>query len=108
DPRVVSAIKMYEDNLAANAAVDALTKGKLDVTDAQVQEFYDKKHRKVVVKHILLRTEREAVDLRKKLTIANFDSMASIYSTVPRKDANSGEDLPLAQRVTFGEVQFGD
>src|SRR5262249_27273526 len=64
DPRVVSAIKMYEDNLAANAAVDALTKGKLDVTDAQVQEFYDKKHRKVVVKHILLRTEREAVDLR--------------------------------------------
>src|SRR5262245_24110025 len=108
DPRVVNAMKMYEDNLAGNAAIDALTKGKLDVTDAQITEFFDKKRHKVIVKHILLRSEHEAAELRKKLTIANFDSMASIYSVVPRKDVNTGEDLPLSQRVLFGEVQYGD
>ena len=109
DPRVSGNMKLYEDNLAATAAVDQLTKGKLDVVDADIDKFFENKKRKVMTKHILLRTQREAVDLRKKATAANFDSLANLYSTVPRKDMNTGEDLPLMQRVLFpGKVQFGD
>lgn len=108
DPRVQSAMKMYADNLAGNAAVDLLTKGKIDATDADIQKFYEMKKRKVTVKHIVVRTQREAEELAKKVNAANFDSMVTVYSTVPRKDMNTGEDLPVAQRVAFGEVQYGD
>lgn len=108
DPRVISTMSMYADNLAATAAVDLITKGKIDATDADVQAFYENKKRKVTVKHILVRTQREAEDLAKKVTAANFDSMVNVYSFVPRKDANTGEDLPLMQRAVFGEIQFGD
>src|SRR5262249_45414395 len=107
DPRVVNTMKLYEDNIAANAAVDQQTKGQLEVTDADIQQFYEKKKRKVSCKHILVRTQHEADELRKKVTAANFDSMANIYSVVPRKDMNTGEDLPPLQRVLFGEVQYG-
>jgi len=108
DPRVQSAMKMYGDNLAGNAAVELLTKGKIEATDADIDKFYEMKKRKVTLKHILLRSQREAEELAKKVNAANFDSMVTIYSTVPRKDANTGEDLPLIQRAAFGEVQYGD
>lgn len=109
DPRIVNSLDAYEDNLAANAAIDILTKDKLIVNDAEIQDFYKKKERVLVTKHIVVRTRREADELRKVLEAgANFDSLADIHSTVPRKDSNTGEELPLLQRVTFGEVKFGD
>jgi parvulin-like peptidyl-prolyl isomerase len=109
DPRVVNALAMYADNLAANAAIDRLTEGKLDVSTAEIQQFHDQKQRVVVAKHIVVKTRREAEDVRKRLEGgANFDSMAAIYSVVPRTDANTGAELPLDQRVAFGEVKYGD
>ncbi len=109
DPRVTGNMKIYEDNLATTAAIDQLTKGKLDVTDADIEKFYENKKRKAMAKHIVLRTQREAEELRKKATAANFDSLVTIYSTVPRKDVNTGEELPLLQRAMFpGKIQYGD
>jgi parvulin-like peptidyl-prolyl isomerase len=108
DPRIVNAIKMYEDNLAANAAIDRLTEGKLTVTPAESDAFHEQKKRVVVVKHILVKTRREAEEVRAKLVKgADFDSLADVYSVVPRTDTNTGEELPLAQRVAFGEIEFG-
>jgi peptidyl-prolyl cis-trans isomerase C len=109
DPRVTTVMKTLSDNLAANAAIDHLTEGKLDPTDQDIQAFFEKKHHKILAKHILVRTRKQADDVRKQLMAgADFDSMAAKYSEVPRTDANTGEPLPLVQRVMFGEVQYGE
>jgi peptidyl-prolyl cis-trans isomerase C len=109
DPRVTSMTKMLADNLAANAAIDQLTEGKLDPTEAEIQDFFEKQHHKILAKHILVKTREQAEDLRKQLLAgADFDSLAAKYSEVPRTDANTGEPLPLTQRVVFGDVQYGE
>ena len=109
DPRIVSTMQLLADNLAGNAAVDRLTKGKLEPTEEEIKAFWEKKHQKILAKHILVKTRKEAEEIRKKLVGgANFDSMAAQYSQVPRTDANTGEELPLMQRVVFGDVQYGE
>lgn len=109
DPRVLNTLKVYGDNLAANTAIDALTKDKLTVSEAEIAEFYKNKERVIVTKHIVVRTQRQAEDLRKQLQAgANFDSLANVHSTVPRRDSNTGDELSLEQRVLFGEVKYGD
>jgi hypothetical protein len=109
DPRIVNNINMYQDNLAERAAIDELIKDKLDVTEAEVDEFQTKKSNKVLTKHVVVKTRAEAEDLRKKfLAGTDFDSLVARYSIVPRNDANTGEELPLVQRATFGEVQYGE
>ena len=109
DPRIVSTMQLLADNLAGNAAVDRLTKGKLEPTEEEIKAFWEKKHQKILAKHILVKTRKEAEEIRKKLVGgANFDSMAAQYSQVPRTDTNTGEELPLMQRVVFGDVQYGE
>src|SRR5262245_3735165 len=48
DPRITNSIRLYEDNLAANAAIDRLCDGKLTVTQAESDAFHGQKKRVVV------------------------------------------------------------
>jgi peptidyl-prolyl cis-trans isomerase C len=109
DPRVVSTMQTYADNLAANAAIDQICKGKLDVTEPEIDQFFAKRQNKVLAKHVLVKSRAEAEEVRKQaLAGTDFDTLATRYSIVPRQDVNTGEPLPVTQRVVFGEVQYGD
>ena len=109
DPRVVNAMQTYGDNLAGNQAIEEICKGKLDVTDKDIDEFFAKKHNKILAKHVLLKTRRQAEEVRKQgLAGTDFDTLVTRFSVVPRQDANTSEPLPVLQRATFGEVQYGE
>lgn len=109
DPRVVNAMQSYADNLAGQQAIEEICKGKLDVTDKDIDEFFEKRKTKVLTKHVLLKTRREAEEVRKQaLAGTDFDTLVTRFSTVPRQDVNTGEPLPVPQRATFGEVQYGE
>jgi peptidyl-prolyl cis-trans isomerase C len=109
DPRVVQNMQLYGDRLAERAAIDHLCAGKLDASDADIDAFQKKRANKVLTKHILVRTRREAAELRKQLEAgAHFDSLAARYSMAPRVNANTGEEIPWEKRLFFGSVQFGE
>jgi len=109
DPRVVSAMQTYGDNLASQEAIEQICKGKLDVTEPEVDDFFAKKHNKILAKHVLVKTRRQAEEVRKQgVAGTEFDTLVTRFSDVPRQDVNTGEALPVQQRATFGEVQFGE
>jgi len=109
DPQIAKTIQTLEDGLTLNTAVDKICEGKLEASEQEIQDFFDKQKTEVVVKHILVKDRELATELQKRLQGgAEFDSLASQYSTVPRQDVNTGEALAVAQRVSFGPVRYGD
>ncbi|MFQ5600216.1 MAG: peptidyl-prolyl cis-trans isomerase [Candidatus Krumholzibacteriia bacterium] len=104
---VVSAMQLLENNLMSKAAIEAQAEGKTEVSEEEVQEFYERKQQEILVEHILLATRKAAEDVLFELHAgADFDSMVSARSLVPRVDQN-GDPLPASQRVTFGLVSYG-
>ena len=110
DPRVVSAMQTYADNLASQEAIEQICKGKLDVTEPDIDEFFAKKHNKILAKHVLVKTRRQAEEVRKQgVAGTDFDTLVTRFSEVPRQDSNTGEALPVLQRAHLrrGAVRGG-
>lgn len=94
-----------EQRKARYIVVDS-SRVKVQVTDADLQRLYDarkdayKTPESIDVRHILVKTKEEALDIKKKLDAgAKFDELAKKYSTDPGSKDNGG----LYQGVTRGQ-----
>lgn len=109
DPGLQKHLKTMEDNLTLNTAIEEITKGKLDVKPEEIEAFEEKKKERVLAKHILVRTRAEAEALRKAIEAgAEFDSVAIANTRTPRADPKTQEPMSDAERIVFGEVQYGE
>lgn len=107
DPMVLNNLKILEDNLVSNNAVEEVVKGKLEVSEAEIDAFEVKKLQKAMVKQLAVKTRAEAEEIRQRLKAgADFDAVARAVSTMPKVAAN-GDSIPDAMRINM-EVQFGD
>jgi parvulin-like peptidyl-prolyl isomerase len=94
DPDISRRVREFEDELVVKKYLQNQVGVKLQVSDEEISEYYDKNSReyasspKVVARHILLRTQEQAEDVLKKLNQgADFAEMAKQYSN----------DLPMAK-----------
>jgi len=107
DPMVTNNLKILEENLTINGALDEVTKGKLDPTEAEIDAFEKKKTQKAMAKQLAVKTRVEADEVRKKLLAgADFDATARQVSIMPKTTAK-GDSIPDALRINM-EVAFGD
>jgi len=107
DPMVVNNLKLIEESLTINTAMDEVTKGKLEVSDADIDAFEAKKSQKAMVKQLAVKTRAEADAIRQKLQAgADFDAVAREVSIMPKVTAK-GDSIPDPLRINM-EVQFGD
>jgi parvulin-like peptidyl-prolyl isomerase len=106
-PMVVNNLKILEENLIINTAIDEVTKGKLEPTAADLEEFETKKKQKAMVKQLAVPTRAQADAVRAKLQAgADFDAVAREVSILP-KVTPKGDSIPEPMRVNM-EVAFGD
>jgi peptidyl-prolyl cis-trans isomerase C len=102
DSILAAGLGLYTETLLANGAIDNLTQGKLEVTEKDLQDYLDRRMIRTRVKHILVRTRREADALRQQLLAgADFDSLAAKHSLT-----TNPEDMPLRRPEL--DVQIGE
>ncbi len=107
DPMVTNNLKILEENLTINTAIEEVTKGKLEVSDADIDAFEAKKTQKAMVKQLAVKTRAEADAIRQKLQAgADFDAVAREVSIMPKVTAK-GDSIPDPLRINM-EVTFGD
>ena len=107
DPMVTGNLKILEENLTINTALDELTNGKLEPTEAEIDAFEKKKSQKAMAKQLAVKTRTEAEEVRKKLQAgADFDAVAREVSILPKVSAK-GDTIPDLLRINM-EVAFGD
>lgn len=108
DPATQALLKQVQDEAMLRADIEEASKGKTEVTPAEVDEFARRQTQSALVKHLFVKTRREAEELRRQILAGTpFDTVAARHTLVPRLDRN-GEVLPHEQRVTFGIVAYGD
>ena len=107
DPIVTGNMKILEENLTINGALDQLTKGKLEPTDAEIDAFEQKKTQKTMAKQLAVKTRAEADEVRKKLQAVPISiAVARQVSILPKVSAK-GDSIPDLMRINM-EVAFGD
>jgi parvulin-like peptidyl-prolyl isomerase len=108
EPATQAFLEQVRDEAMLQAALEEASKGKTEVTPAEVDEFARRQTQSALVKHLIVKTRRHAEELRQQILAgAPFDTVAARHTLVPRLDRN-GEVLPHEQRVTFGIVAYGD
>ncbi|MBF8250452.1 MAG: Peptidylprolyl isomerase [Deltaproteobacteria bacterium] len=113
DASVVSKLEEVEKTLIIEALLKKEIEGKAAFTEKEAGEYYNshkdefKDGEKVKVSHIMVKTEKEAVDILKKLgKKERFEKLAKKYSMGPT--ASKGGDLGYLERGTTGVPEFED
>jgi len=94
---VLDEFEIAKKNIVISSYVSDLFKG-IQVADKDVQEFYDKNKQEfstkeqVHARHILLKTEQEALDVKAKLDAGEpFEALAKTFSQDPSAAQNGGD-----------------
>ena len=113
DASVISKLEEIEKTLLIEALLKKEIEGKAAFTEKEAEEYYNshkdefKDGEKVKVSHIMVKTEKEAGDILKKLgKKERFEKLAKKYSIGPT--ASKGGDLGYIERGATGVPEFED
>lgn len=113
DAAVVSKLDEIKKTLTIEALLKKDVEDKVSFTEKEAEEYYNshkeefKDGEKVKVSHIMVKTEKEAVDILDKLDKKeNFEKLAKKYSIGPT--ASKGGDLGYLERGATGVPEFED
>lgn len=92
DPQITARVDQEKDRLLLNQLFQKEVLGKAKVTDKDVQDFYNKSGERVKVRHILVKTKKEADQIYQALKGGvNFDSLAREKSADPGSKEKGGD-----------------
>lgn len=113
DAAVVSKLDEIKKTLTIEALLKKEVEDKVSFTEKEAEEYYNshkeefKDGEKVKVSHIMVKTEKEAVDILDKLDKKeSFEKLAKKYSIGPT--ASKGGDLGYLERGATGVPEFED
>jgi peptidyl-prolyl cis-trans isomerase C len=94
---VLDEFEIAKKNIVISSYVSDLFKG-VQISDAEIKDFYDKNQQEfstkpqVHARHILLKTEQEALDVKAKLDAGEpFEALAKTFSQDPSAAQNGGD-----------------
>ncbi len=92
DPQIVSQLDQNKDKLLLQQLFQKEVLSKAKVTDKDVEDFYKKLGERIKVRHILVKTKKEADQIYQDLKKgANFDSLAKEKSIDPGTKEKGGD-----------------
>jgi peptidyl-prolyl cis-trans isomerase C len=92
DPQITSRVDQEKDRLLLNQLFQKEVSSKAKVTDKDVEDFYRKLGERIKVRHILVKTKKEADQIYQDLKKgANFDSLAREKSIDPSTKEKGGD-----------------
>ncbi|MDP3024415.1 MAG: peptidylprolyl isomerase [candidate division Zixibacteria bacterium] len=92
DPQIISRLDQEKDKLLLNQLFQKEVLSKAKVTDKDVEDFYKKLGERIKVRHILVKTKKEADQIYQTLKGgANFDSLAKEKSIDPGTKEKGGD-----------------
>ena len=92
DPQIISRLDQEKDKLLLNQLFQKEVLSKAKVTDKDVEDFYKKLGERIKVRHILVKTKKEADQIYQALKGgANFDSLAKEKSIDPGTKEKGGD-----------------
>jgi peptidyl-prolyl cis-trans isomerase C len=92
DPQIISRLDQEKDKLLLNQLFQKEVLSKAKVTDKDVGDFYKKLGERIKVRHILVKTKKEADQIYQALKGgANFDSLAKEKSIDPGTKEKGGD-----------------
>jgi parvulin-like peptidyl-prolyl isomerase len=107
DPVVKEAYRTMSETIIHTKSVELAIQDHINVTEEDIQTFYDNSKEDVLVKHILLATRGDAEAVVSELRAgADFDSLADAHTLIA-PIANDGTEVPLQKRIVFGWLEYG-
>jgi len=107
DPQIASRIDQEKDRLLLNQLFQKEILSKAKVTDADVQDFYNKLSERIKVRHILVKTKKEADQIYQDLKKgASFDSLAREKSIDPSTKEKGGDLGSITWNAMLGLSPF--
>ncbi|MDH4222591.1 MAG: peptidylprolyl isomerase [candidate division Zixibacteria bacterium] len=107
DPAIENKVAQEKERMLINVLITKEIINKVQLTDKDVREFYDKSGERAKVKHILVKTQKEAEDIYNILKKgANFDSLAKVSSMDLRSRDTGGDLGSITWYSRLGNMEF--
>ncbi len=112
DPEIVNQVEQEKKNLLVRTLFEKEVLDKAKPTEKDVRDYYDKLGERIKIRHILVKTKKEAEEIYRELKKgADFDSLAKAKS-LDTRTSNKGGDMgyitwnSLVGATAFKEAAF--